>query len=82
MCCWQVLPRDTIFKQGIALDQLGHLVALQPAEVALHHAADSSVDAFRRKAVGHEKAAHISPLATYDCETHRFLIRRRLAHYK
>jgi hypothetical protein len=82
LCCRQALPRDTIFMQNITLDQLGHLLILQPAEVALHHAADSSVDAFRRKAVGHEKAGHISPLATYDCETHRFLIRRGLAYYK
>lgn len=38
-----VLPRDTIVRQGITLDQPGHLLALQPAEVALHHAAVSSV---------------------------------------
>jgi hypothetical protein len=32
------------------------------------------VDALRRKAIGHEDGGHMSALATYDREAHRFLI--------
>ena len=45
-----VLPRETIMKQGMTLDQLGALLAIQPVSVAIHHAADSSLDEFRSKA--------------------------------
>jgi hypothetical protein len=48
-----VLPRETIMKQGITLDQLGALLAIQPVRVSVHHAADSSVDAFRKAARDH-----------------------------
>lgn len=45
-----VLPRDTILKQGITLDQLGALLAVQPVSVSVHHAADSTPDEFRKAA--------------------------------
>ena len=45
-----VLPRETIMKQGMTLDQLGALLAIQPVSVTVHHAADSSLDEFRSKA--------------------------------
>jgi hypothetical protein len=43
-----VLPVGVIKKQGITLDQLGSLLAVQPVTVSVHHAADSSVETFRR----------------------------------
>jgi hypothetical protein len=45
-----IITVDTIKKQGITLDQLGALLAVQPVAVEVNHAADSSVDAFRSKA--------------------------------
>lgn len=45
-----VLPVETIKKQGMTVDQLGALFAIQPVTVAVHHAADSSLDEFRNKA--------------------------------
>ena len=45
-----ILPRDTILKQGITLDQMGALVGVQPVDVAVRHASDTSVDNFRSEA--------------------------------
>ena len=45
-----ILPRDTILKQGITLDQMGALVALKPVNVTIRHAAGSSIDQFRKEA--------------------------------
>ena len=45
-----VLPRDVLARQGMTLDQLGALLALHPVAVEVHHAADSSLDAFRAAA--------------------------------
>lgn len=45
-----ILPRDTILKQGITLDQMGALLAVQPVDVSVRHASDSSLDAFRNEA--------------------------------
>jgi hypothetical protein len=45
-----VLPRSVLMQQGMTLDQLGALLELHPLEVEVHHAADSSVEAFREKA--------------------------------
>jgi hypothetical protein len=45
-----ILPRETIKKQGMTLDQLGLLLATQPVAVEVHHAADGSLAAFRSKA--------------------------------
>jgi hypothetical protein len=47
-----VLPVEVIKKQGITLDQLGGLLAVQPVTVSVQHAADSSVEAFRNQARG------------------------------
>jgi len=46
----KVLAVEVIKKQGITVDQLGGLIAVYPASVAVHHAADSTVDTFRTAA--------------------------------
>ena len=43
-----VLPVEVIKRQGITLDQLGSLLAVQPVTVSVHHAADSNVETFRK----------------------------------
>lgn len=48
-----ILPRDTILKQGITLDQMGALLAVQPVEATVRHASDSSLDQFREEASSH-----------------------------
>jgi hypothetical protein len=48
-----ILPRATLLKQGMTLDELGRILALHPVEVEVHHAADSSLDAFRSAASEH-----------------------------
>jgi hypothetical protein len=45
-----VLSVEVIKKQGITLDQLGGLLAVQPVAVSVHHAADSNVETFRNEA--------------------------------
>ena len=45
-----ILPVEVIKKQGITLDQLGGLLAVQPVAVTVHHAADVSLEAFRSAA--------------------------------
>ena len=45
-----IITVETIMKQGITLDQLGDLMAVQPVTVEVNHAAGSSLDAFRGKA--------------------------------
>ena len=45
-----ILPVEVIKKQGMTLDQLGGLLALQPVVVEVRHAAESSVEEFRTKA--------------------------------
>jgi Phytochelatin synthase len=48
-----IITVETIMKQGITLDQLGALLAVQPVTVEVHHAADSSIESFRSKAKDH-----------------------------
>src|SRR5579864_6687212 len=48
-----ILPREVLAKQGMTLDQLGALVALHPATIEVHHAADGGLDAFRASARGY-----------------------------
>ena len=45
-----VLPRETLARQGMTLDQLGGILATQPVKAEVHHAADSSVEEFRKLA--------------------------------
>jgi len=45
-----VLARDVLAKQGMTLDQIGGILATQPVKAEVHHAADSSVDEFRKLA--------------------------------
>ena len=42
-----VLPRETLARQGMTLDQLGGILATQPVKAQVHHAAESSVEEFR-----------------------------------
>ena len=45
-----VLPRETIARQGMTLDQIGGILATQPVKAEVHHASESSVDEFRKLA--------------------------------
>lgn len=45
-----ILPRDTILKQGITLDQMGALLGVQPVDVTVRHASDANADSFRSEA--------------------------------
>jgi hypothetical protein len=42
-----ILPRETLARQGMTLDQLGAILATQPVHAEVRHASDSSVDEFR-----------------------------------
>ncbi len=46
----QIIPLAVIMKQGMTLDQLGAVLAIQPLAVEVHHAADSSLEIFRQTA--------------------------------
>ena len=43
----RILPREVLARQGMTLDQLGGLLELQGVDVQVHHAANSSLEAFR-----------------------------------
>lgn len=45
-----ILPRQTILKQGITLDQMGALLAVQPVSATVRHASDATLDQFRSEA--------------------------------
>jgi hypothetical protein len=45
-----VLPRETLARQGMTLDQIGGILATQPVKAEVHHASDSSVEEFRKLA--------------------------------
>jgi hypothetical protein len=45
-----VLPRETLARRGMTLDQLGGILATQPVKAEVHHASDSSVEEFRKLA--------------------------------
>jgi hypothetical protein len=45
-----VLPRETLARQGMTLDQIGAILATQPVKAEVYHASDSSVDEFRKLA--------------------------------
>jgi hypothetical protein len=45
-----VLPRETLARQGMTLDQIGGILATQPVKAEVHHASDSSIDEFRKLA--------------------------------
>jgi hypothetical protein len=42
-----VLPRETLARQGMTLDQIGGILATQRVKAEVHHASDSSADEFR-----------------------------------
>jgi len=48
-----ILPRDTILKQGITLDEIGALLAVQPVDATVHHASDTDLDSFRSEAAAY-----------------------------
>jgi hypothetical protein len=45
-----VLPRETLARQGMTLDQLGAILATQPVHAEVRHASESSADGFRQLA--------------------------------
>jgi hypothetical protein len=45
-----ILPRETLARQGMTLDQIGGILATQPVKAEVHHASDSSVEEFRKLA--------------------------------
>jgi Phytochelatin synthase len=45
-----VLPRETLARQGMTLDQLGGILATQPVKAEVHHAGESSIEEFRKLA--------------------------------
>ena len=45
-----VLPRETLARQGMTLDQIGGMLATQPVKAEVHHASESSIDEFRKLA--------------------------------
>lgn len=45
-----VVPRQSIERRGMTLDQLGQLLALNPVQAEVHHAADGTLDEFRADA--------------------------------
>lgn len=49
----EILPKEVILKQGITLDQLGALVAVQPVNAKVRHASDSNLDTFRAEAASY-----------------------------
>lgn len=48
-----ILPRETLARQGMTLDQLGGILLTQPVKAEVHHAAESSADEFRTLASGY-----------------------------
>ncbi|MCX5481267.1 phytochelatin synthase family protein [Kaistia geumhonensis] len=45
-----IVPQATILQKGMTLDQLGAVFAVKPVTVTVRHAADSSLEDFRREA--------------------------------
>jgi Phytochelatin synthase len=45
-----ILPRETLARQGMTLDQIGGILRTQPVKVEVHHASESSVDEFLKLA--------------------------------
>jgi hypothetical protein len=45
-----ILPREQLEHGGMTLDQLGSLLTTQPVTAEVHHAADTTLDAFRSAA--------------------------------
>jgi len=54
-----ILPRATLARQGMTLDQLGGMLALHPVAVEVHHAEPGGLDAFRKAASAHLAARHV-----------------------
>ncbi|MFN8609713.1 MAG: phytochelatin synthase family protein [Vulcanimicrobiota bacterium] len=46
----KVLPRQTLLHQGATLDELGGMLKAWKLQVSIHHAADSNLDEFRKRA--------------------------------
>jgi hypothetical protein len=45
-----VLPRETLARQGMTLDQIVGILATEPVKAEVHHASESSVEEFRKLA--------------------------------
>jgi hypothetical protein len=46
----KLLPQAVLMRRGMTLDQIGRLLEVHSVKADVHHAADSSLDEFRRKA--------------------------------
>jgi hypothetical protein len=49
----KVLPRSVLAEIGMTLDQIGGILETQPVKAEVHHAAESSLDEFRKAAVSY-----------------------------
>lgn len=63
-----VLPRDTLMKQGMTLDEIGRLLVLHPVRVEVHHAADSTLERFRLAAREHFGSTDHAVIVNYLCK--------------
>jgi hypothetical protein len=61
----KVVPRATIEEEGMTLDQLGALAQASGLKAEVHHAADSTVDDFRKRASERLKTAGQYVLVNY-----------------
>ncbi len=49
----KVLPRSVLMEIGMTLDQIGGILTTQPVKAEVHHAAESSLDEFRKAAISY-----------------------------
>jgi hypothetical protein len=47
-----ILPRATLSRQGMTLDQLGGVLGLHPVKMEVHHATEHGLNDFRKSAAG------------------------------
>jgi hypothetical protein len=60
-----ILPRATLSRQGMTLDQLGGLLSLHPVKVEIHHAAERGLDEFRKNAAEYLAAKNHFVIVNY-----------------
>ena len=49
----KVLPRSVLMEIGMTLDQIGGILTTQPVKAEVHHAAESSLEEFRKAAISY-----------------------------
>jgi hypothetical protein len=60
-----VKAKEKVMRGGMTLDELGGILAAHDLKVEVHHAADSSVEAFRKAAVAELAGKHRFVLVNY-----------------